>query len=334
MSLRKFSYLSILLMILLILNSASSQELTLKKLTENLYSVIGGGGNCAFFVTEEGVLLIDSKTLPSLGEQLLKKVREVMDREIKYLVFTHYHGDHIQGAQVFEKATIISHSNTKKNIEKITIPRIEELKTKTLPEQIKSAKEKVEKLRAENSPDLKKAEEELSSLERRLKDIDNLKIILPQVTVENRHSIKLGGKEIILFYSGRGHTDGDLLVYFPSEKTIHMGDLLFNNIIPYIDYQGGSSTENWIKILGEVEKMDLQFVIPGHGEIGDKSILRAQAEYLKALRDEIKKLVDEGLPLEDAIKRAELPEYKNIEGYSQRFSRNVEAVYRELKEGR
>lgn len=103
-----------------------------------------------------------------MGENLLKRIREVTDKEIKYLILTHYHGDHIQGAQVFKEAVIISHSNTKKNIEKIKIPRIEEAKTKSLPAQIKSAKEKVEKFRAENNPELKKAGEELSFLERRL----------------------------------------------------------------------------------------------------------------------------------------------------------------------
>lgn len=330
---RKFSYL-FLTFCLFLLNIAFPQELTLKKLTENLFAVTGGGRNCAFFVTDEGILLIDSKSSPSLGEDLLKRIREVTDREIKYLIFTHYHGDHIQGAQVFKEAVIISHSNTKKNIEKITLPRIEEAKTKSLPAQIKLAREKVEKFRAENNPELKKAEEEFSSLERRLKDIENLSISLPSLTVENRYSIKIGGKEIVLIYSGRGHTDGDLMVYFPSEKTIHMGDLAFNNIIPYIDFQGGSSTENWIKILEEVEKMELEIVIPGHGEIGDKSILRKQAEYLKALRKEVKKYVDEGASLEDTMNKAELPEFKGMEGYAQRFSRNVEAVWRELKECR
>lgn len=330
MSLRKGFY-TIFMSFLLFLNLAFSQGLTLKKLTDNLYAVSGGGGNCAFLVTDEGVLLVDSKTSPSLGEELLRKVREVTEKEIKYLVFTHYHGDHIQGAQIFEKSTVISHGNTRKNIEKITIPRIEEMK-RNLPEQIKSAREKVEKFRTENNPELKKAEEELASLERRWKDLENLKIIIPQVIVEDRYSIKLGGKEIVLFYSGKGHTDGDLLVYFPSEKTIHMGDLLFNNIIPVIDFQGGSNTENWIRILEEVEKMDLQIVIPGHGEIGDKSILRAQAEYLKLLRNEVKKLIDQGLSLQEAIDKAELPAYKGMDGYAQRFPRNVEAVYREFKE--
>lgn len=328
----KKNFLITFIFLILFFNLSFSQELTLKKLTENLYAVIGGGGNCAFLVTDEGVILVDSKTSPALGEQLLKKIREITDKDIKYLVFTHYHGDHIQGAQIFEKSTVISHSNTKKNIESISIPRIEELKNKTLPEQIKSARERVEKLRAENSAELKKAEEELASLERRLKDLENLKIVLPQLIVEREHSIKLGGKEIILLYLGRGHTNGDLLVYFPSEKTIHMGDLLFNSIIPVIDFQGGSSTENWIKILEKVEKMDVETIIPGHGDIGNKSILKAQAEYLKALREEVKKLIDDGLSLEDALKKAELPAYKNMEGYSQRFPRNVEAVYRELKE--
>lgn len=330
----KKSLFVIFIFSILLLNSAFSQQLALKKLTENLYAVTGGGGNCAFLVTDEGVLVVDSKTSPSLGEQLLKKIREITDKEIKYLVFTHYHGDHIQGAQIFEKSTVISHSNTKRNIEKITIPRIEELKTKTLPEQIESVKERVEKLKAENSPELKKAEEDLFNLERRLKDIENLKIVQPQLTVEKSYSVKIGMKEVVLFYSGRGHTDGDLIVYFPSEKTIHMGDLLFNNIIPVIDFQGGSNTENWIKILEEVEKMDVETIIPGHGEIGDKTILRSQAEYLKALRNEVKQLIDEGLSLEDTIKKAELPAYKNMDGYNQRFPRNVEAVYREFKENK
>ncbi|MGQ9618736.1 MAG: MBL fold metallo-hydrolase [Candidatus Aminicenantia bacterium] len=136
---------------------------------------------------------------------------------------------------------------------------------------------------------------------RRLGNVENLKLILPEIAIENRASIFIGGKEIVLIYKGRAHTDGDLLVYFPSEKGIHTGDIVFNRIIPYIDYQGGSSTENWIKILEEIEKMDVEIVIPGHGEIGDKSILRAQAEYLRALREEVKKFVEKGFTIEDTI---------------------------------
>ena len=329
---RRIYLFSLFFISFIIFNNSFSQELNLKKLSENLYAVFGGGGNCTFFVTEEGVLLVDSKTSPSLGKELLKKIREVTDKEIKYLVYTHYHGDHIQGAQVFEGAKVVSHINTKKNITQIAIPRMEEMKLKILPEQIKSAKEKLEKLKAENSPEIKKAEDELSSLERRLKDIESLKIILPDITIDTREVIRLGGKEIVLFYSGRGHTDGDLIIYFPSEKVIHMGDLVFNNIIPYIDYQGGSSTENWIKILEDLEKEDVRTVIPGHGEIGDKGILKAQKEYLVDLREEVKKYFDKGLTLEEVIKRADLPKYKDLEGYKQRFSRNVEAVFREFME--
>lgn len=80
--------------------------------------------------------------------------------------------------------------------------------------------------------------------------------------------------------------------------------------------------------------MELEIVVAGHGEIGDKSILRKQVEYLKALRKEVKRYADEEASLEDTIKKAELPEFKGMEGYAQRFSRNVEAVWRELKEGR
>ncbi len=313
----------------------SAQELSLKKLKDNFYAILGGGGNVAFMVTKEGVLVVDSKTSPALGERLLEKIRSVTDKEIKYLIFTHYHGDHIQGAQVLEPSvTFISHVNTRNNIEKITLPRLEEIRTKLLPQQIEQIKKKIEELKVQKSPELEKAEEELRTTERRWKNMENLKIILPEKTVENKTSIFLGEKEIVLLYLGRGHTNGDLIVYFPSEKIIHMGDLVFNNIIPYIDFQGGSSTENWIKILEEVEKMDLEIVIPGHGEIGDKSILRAQSEYLKTLREEVKKFVEQGISLEETVKRAELPKYKNLDGYSQRLSRNVEAVYRELKENK
>lgn len=335
-ALKHFIFLTFLISFILFPLSqleCQSTELQIQKITEHLYVIFGLGGNVAFLVTDEGVLVIDSKTLPSSGEEIVTKIRQVTDKEIRYLIYTHYHGDHVQGAQSFPPSVlIISHSNTRENIEKFSLPRLEETKAKLLPKQLTEAELKVKKLKEEKNPKLGEAEKELEMIQKRIKEFEELKLILPQITLETKSVIHIGGQRVELLYMGNGHTNGDLLVYFPLKKAIHMGDLLFNNIIPYIDREAGSNTRNWIKILEEVEKLDIEKVIPGHGEIADKKALLAQTEYLKDLRAEVSRMIQEGLSLNEIKKKIDLSKYQKLEGYSQRFFRNVEAVYSELME--
>ncbi|MCD6452594.1 MAG: MBL fold metallo-hydrolase [Acidobacteria bacterium] len=325
-------FFSVAFFILLLFSPAGrGEELTLERVSANLYLIYGGGGNVAFLVTEEGVLVVDSKTFPYQGEEVVAKIRQVTKKPIRYLIFTHYHGDHIQGAQSFpESAVVISHINTLRNIERFSLPGLERAK-KRYGEELKKVEQKVKELREEKSPKLKEAEKELELIQRRLKEYQRLRLVSPEVVFERKMIIRFGGEDVELLYSGCGHTDGDILVYFPKEKAIHMGDLLFNNIIPYIDRRASSDTENWIKILEKVMTMDgVEKVIPGHGKLTDKKGLIAQADYLKDLRAEVKKYIERGASLEETKEKLKLPKYEKMEGYTRRLSANVEAVYKEM----
>ena len=307
------------------------EELQLQKVTEHLYMISGGGGNVAFLTTEEGVLVVDAKTTPRQGEEVVAKIRQVTDKPIKYLIYTHYHADHTWGAQSLAAAKVtVSHINTQKNIEKFSLPQIKEYTTKLFPQQIKELEQKVEKLRAEKSAKLEETEKELELTKKQLETFKKLKLVFPDLTFKEKAVIYLGSKKVKLLYMGNGHTDGDVLVYFLQDKAIHMGDLFFQNMIPYIDYDAGSNTENWIKILQKVAEMEVEKVIPGHGEITDKSGLLAQAQYLKELRAEVEKFIKQGVSLEETKKNLKLPKYQKM-GYYERFLPiNVEAVYKEM----
>jgi glyoxylase-like metal-dependent hydrolase (beta-lactamase superfamily II) len=312
------------------LNSLS-QERELHKITDSLYIFSGLGGNVGFLVTEEGVLVVDSGTIPDHGKEIATEIEKITDKPIKYLVYTHYHGDHTHGAQSLPSdITTISHINTLKNLEKLDMPRMKEAMTNTIPQQIKELEKKVEKLKAEKSPDLEKAEKELQQTKQQFAEYKKFQLVFPTITFKNKSIIYLGNQKIKLIYLGSGHTNGDVLVYFPEEKVIHMGDLYFENMIPYIDYQAGSNTENWIKILLKVTEMDVEKVIPGHGEITDKNGLIAQAQYLKDLRAEVEKFIKQGATLEETKEKLILPEYKEKGYYDRLIPVNIEAVYKEM----
>lgn len=107
--------------------------------------------------------------------------------------------------------------------------------------------------------------------------------LMPNQTVTNRQTIEFGGKTIELFHPGRGHTDGDLVVFFADESTVHMGDLFFNDHFPNIDLEGGGSVIEWPASLDAVLARDFQTVIPGHGAVTDRGGILKFKEFITEL---------------------------------------------------
>jgi cyclase len=106
-------------------------------------------------------------------------------------------------------------------------------------------------------------------------------------------SVFLGGKEARARYLGRGHTNGDAIVYFPALRTIHTGDLMAGTT-PLIDYTGGGSIVEWTKTLDEALKLDFDTVIPGHGPVTTKDALLAYRNNVEKLRNRAAGLIHEG----------------------------------------
>ena len=114
-------------------------------------------------------------------------------------------------------------------------------------------------------------------------------------------SVFLGGKEVRARYFGRGHTNGDAIIYFPALRTIHTGDLMAG-ATPLIDYPGGGSIIEWTKTLDQAMKLDFDTVIPGHGPVTTKAGLLAYRNNVEKLRNRAASLIREGKSQEEVGK--------------------------------
>ncbi len=114
-----------------------------------------------------------------------------------------------------------------------------------------------------------------------------------RVVFTEETAVFLGGKEVRARYFGRGHTNGDAIVYFPALRTLHTGDLMAGKT-PLIDYPGGGSVVEWTKTLDAAMKLDFDTVIPGHGPVTDKAGLLAYRNNVEKLRNRAAGLIREG----------------------------------------
>ena len=301
-------------------------------LKENLYRIEGTqGGNVVFLVTAKGVLVVDSGTSFAEGAKIIKAIRKVTALPIRYVVLTHYHGDHTIGLSVFpETALVIGQHMVAHNIRENNMPRMQKYVDSDLPANIIKLQAEVEKLKKTKSPELAKTKEELKSVRQELAEMKTMKSRLPDLTFACSMNISLGGETIQLIYPESGHTNCNILVFFPRQKAVHMGDIFFNESLPYIDFQNGANTANWIRQIAKVQSWDITAVIPGHGPLSDKEGLNKQIAYLTFLRQAVTKEMQKGSGLEAMKTAIVLPaEFKNWQ-YQRIFPSNIEAVYREM----
>jgi glyoxylase-like metal-dependent hydrolase (beta-lactamase superfamily II) len=149
-----------------------------------------------------------------------------------------------------------------------------------------------------------------------------------RIVFDRETAVFLGGKEVRARYMGRGHTNGDAVIYFPQLRVLHTGDLMAN-ASPLIDYSGGGSLIEWTKTLDEALKLDFDTVIPGHGAITDKAGLLAYRNNVEKLRTRVTGLIHEGKSQDELAKFMET-EYKWMPGsLNQQWS--VPGMMTELK---
>ena len=123
-----------------------------------------------------------------------------------------------------------------------------------------------------------------------------------RIVFTDEASVFLGGKEARAIYFGRGHTNGDAIIYFPALRTLHTGDLMAGRS-PLIDYPGGGSVVEWTKTLdAAMAKLDFDTVIPGHGAVTDKAGLKTYRDNVEKLRTRVSGLIHEGKTQDDVGK--------------------------------
>lgn len=239
-------------------------KITPIQLEEGLYMLVGRGGNMAISTGQDGVILIDDQYAP-LTEKIRAAIAKIDDGPIRFILNTHWHGDHTGGNENLGQggAVIVAHHNVRKRMTVDNFSEILNHATPAFPE-----------------------------------------IALPVVTFSEDVVFHFNELEIKAVHMADAHTDGDSVVYFGSANVVHMGDLYFNiNGYPYIDTGTGGTIDGLIRavdqVLGQID--DQTSIIPGHGPLSNKAELSAYVERLKAVRDRVKVLIDEGKNLEEII---------------------------------
>jgi len=149
-----------------------------------------------------------------------------------------------------------------------------------------------------------------------------------RITFTTETAVYLGGKEVRAYYYGRGHTNGDAVIYFPALRVLHTGDLMAGTS-PLIDYNGGGSVVEWTKTLDAAMKLDFDTVIPGHGAVTNKAGLLTYRNNVEKLRNRVTGLVHEGKN-QDEIAKVMTTEYNWAPGSLQQ-QWSVPGMIAELK---
>jgi len=119
----------------------------------------------------------------------------------------------------------------------------------------------------------------------------------PNVTFANEGAVYLGGIEVKMYWFGRGHTNGDTVIYFPDLKTIHAGDLIID-AMPVIDYPGGGSALEFISTIDKLLALDFDVMIPGHGRIMTKDEARAYRVRFQTMNERMRDVIRKGVTKE------------------------------------
>jgi glyoxylase-like metal-dependent hydrolase (beta-lactamase superfamily II) len=254
-------------------------EFKLEKVSDRVYCLYGRGGNVGFLVTDAGVMVVDDQ-YREVAEGIVAQIKSVTDKPIRFLVNTHYHGDHTGGNPVFIKfAEIIAHNSVR--------PRLLEY-----PETIQK------------------------TFPGRLQAIEAERAGLKDAADPYRLAIE---------------KDRDLL----AEKVLHMGDLFFNGMVPFIDALAGGSGRGYVRNLDQALALvppDTK-VIPGHGPVTDVATLRRFRSFMSDLVDEVEKAVKAGRSKAETI-RTMLDQYPEIKPSFRTLGNDVAVIYDEVQAGR
>lgn len=309
-------------------------EFKLEKLTDKSWCLFGQGGNVGFLVTDAGVLVVDDQ-FENIAQGIVEQIRSVTDKPIRYQVNTHYHADHTGGNPVFIKlAEIIAHDNVRNRL--LTYP---ETVKRTFPGKIKEWEAEVAAINDPADPYRVALEKELGLAKWFLDDALKFSVETaapPGLTYEGHVKVWLADQEIEIFHVAPGHTDGDSMVFFRNEKVLHMGDLFFNGMVPFIDAPGGGSVK------GYIENIDYALarvppdtkVIPGHGPVSDLAALKRARDFLSDLWAEVDKAVKTGMTKADAIRAIRMEAYPDIKPAFRSLGNAVAVVYDEIKSAR
>lgn len=246
----------------------SKVEVKAQKVAGNVHMLQGSGGNIGVSVGTDGILIVDDQFAP-LADKIKAALKTLGEGKLKFVLNTHWHGDHTGGNAVFgPEAPIIAHDNVRK---RLATEQKSEFFKRTTPASPKEA--------------------------------------LPVITFGQSLSVHFNGEEIRVIHFPQGHTDGDSVIFFTTSNVVHMGDDFFAGRFPFVDLESGGTVEGLMKNIGDIiGKLPADVkIIPGHGPISTLDDLKAYHRMLVETTDIVRKKMAAGKGLAD-IKTEGLPD--------------------------
>lgn len=256
--------------------------------------------NNAWLVTDDGVLVIDTRQHPKRAEELLAAIRKTTSKPIKYVINTHAHGDHYFGNPVFKRegATFIAHRDTEGM------------------------------MKAHYNLEIKRR---MGYFKQMKYDPAEVKMVLPDLVYDSKLVITLGGRTIELIYMGPGQNPGDTLVLFPKEKVIFTGGPFSKN--SWANPSFTPSMSNWVAMLRKIAAMDIDKFLGGHGDIGNKQDVLHEAQMLEDFDAGMREAVKKGMTKDEIIKNVKFEKYKDVRNYY-RMNLFISSYYHFLTTGK
>lgn len=300
---------------------SSSQFFDISQVAPGVYAAIAKPGilsNGVFIVGPDSVVVVDTQLRPSWARDIIAEIRKVTDKPVRYVINTHWHGDHTNGNMAYAAAfgpnvTFVAQTNTREDLITRGVPQIELQRTKTLPDGIASLEKQVAdgkdaKGAALTDVTRQQMQTQLTNQKAQLAELLVTTVTPPTLTYDTSMIIRQGDREIQLLHWGNAHTRGDTVVYLPKERIVITGDLLTNGI-PNV--RSGYPVE-WTATLDGIDKLAWDNVIPGHGNVQQgKAQLESLLAYFKDVVASVKDCVAKGMTLEQAQKSIDLSKYKN-----------------------
>lgn len=288
----------------------------------------GVDGTAVVIINQSDVVIVDAQWSPVTARRVIAEIRKLTPHPVRYVVNTHWHGDHWFGNQAYREAwpgvEFIAHENTLVDLEAKELAGFEKFRSTDLPATIADMEKRLAgAVRRDGRPytasDSAMVQKQIAALRWAGPAISEVTPVRPTLTITDSLVLTRGDRRIVVRHLGRGNTRGDLSVWLPTERVLVTGDLLVNPA----PYSFGSYLGEWTTTLGALRTLPAGTIVPGHGAIQrDWSYFDLFVELLNSTLSQARDAVARGLDLEATRKAVDLSSFR------ERFTKGDVAIGR------
>ena len=309
---------------------AAERLFELKRVADDVYvglALLKNGviSNAGIIILDDGVMVVDTHSQPSTARSLIEQIKGITDKPVRYVVNTHFHADHIRGNAAYVQAypkgmNIISSEAARRGILQRGIPRINV--------ELSRQPKRIERLQAElasanGAARQEELKDQLANAQTYLKELQQMGKAVPTLTLEKSLVLHRKDRTVELLFMGKGHTDGDIVVYLPKEKILMSGDLIH----AWVPYLADSYPFEWIRTLEAVEKLDFNVIVSGHGDVMQgKEMVTIYHDYLQDLMSQTAELYGKGFSHQQIRQNIRLDKYQPLLGLDEAGTGLAEAL--------